>query len=133
MLWLRAGLDYRRWGEWMRAVIVLTALALFSCDKSPKPEDAVIADAKDGVRAALKDPGSAEFSELYRCGDSRVVTGEVNAKNSFGGYNGNTHFVYADGHVYMEGESDTESYVRANARCSEEIRNTPARIPQVDK
>lgn len=47
--------------------------------------------ARDLVAAQLKDPDSAEFGNL-RPGKGKVVCGEVNARNSFGGFAGMTPF-----------------------------------------
>jgi hypothetical protein len=53
-----------------------------------------VAAAQDRVRASLKDPDSAKFQDLrvvdYAGG--KVVCGEVNAKNSYGGYVGYKQF-----------------------------------------
>lgn len=50
---------------------------------------------KDGIKAKLKDPDSAEFRNVhyYSGSGGPVVCGEVNAKNSYGGYNGFEPFV----------------------------------------
>lgn len=58
--------------------------------------DAVaIEHAKRAVADSLKDPGSAQFKNvrLAPFGTGKVVCGEVNAKNSYGGYVGYTRFV----------------------------------------
>lgn len=114
----------------MRAIVLLAVVALWSCQKQPSPEELAFNEAQASVRSTLKDPGSAEFSDMYLCGNSKVVTGEVNAKNSFGGYNGKARFAYADGQAHLEGESGTDGYIRATARCTEEVRKAPAKIPQ---
>jgi uncharacterized protein YceK len=55
--------------------------------------------AKAAVRSSLKDPGSAEFYDLYGAKDPKDETikvsycGQVNAKNSYGGYVGRTPFI----------------------------------------
>ena len=49
-----------------------------------------------GVRVRLKDPDSARFSRIVagRMANGRVIAcGQVNAKNSFGGYTGMSPFV----------------------------------------
>lgn len=53
-------------------------------------EDQAIEKGKEGVVALLKDPDSAKFRNvaLKPFGDGKVVCGEVNAKNSYGGYVG---------------------------------------------
>jgi len=53
------------------------------------------------VRAALRDPDSAIFTDMFLVGDRKykksyplTVCGYVNAKNGFGGYAGKQNFVY---------------------------------------
>jgi len=57
-------------------------------------KEATIEAGKEAVRSLLKDPNSAEFSDMsiegFRTG--RLVCGVVNAKNSFGGYVGRKPF-----------------------------------------
>lgn len=50
---------------------------------------------KDTVRSKLKDPDSAEFRnvQFYSGGPSPTTCGEVNAKNSFGGFSGYERFI----------------------------------------
>ena len=50
---------------------------------------------QDGVKQHLKDPSSAEFrnSRFVDFEGVPIVCGEVNAKNSFGGYGGFQHFI----------------------------------------
>jgi hypothetical protein len=64
-------------------------------------DDPVIQAAKAAVAKNLKDPPSAVFSDLKRAMRPNVrgepmdtVCGLVNAKNSYGGYNGPRGFVY---------------------------------------
>lgn len=45
---------------------------------------------KDAVRKVLRDPSSAEFSDIV-CGDIQCM-GKVNSKNGFGGYSGKKTF-----------------------------------------
>ncbi len=61
-----------------------------------------------GVKNRLKDPDSAKFGnvivvETEKYG--RVVCGEVNAKNGFGGYTGSKGFVGKGGLVLLEGDA----------------------------
>ncbi len=64
---------------------------------------------KDALRATLKDGKSAEFKDIYISfiNDSPVTCGQVNAKNSFGGYNGFKRFISARhaGISVIEGEN----------------------------
>ena len=48
------------------------------------------------VLASLKDPGSAEFRNQYG------ICGEVNAKNSFGGYTGFKRFIASSEHLVIQ-------------------------------
>lgn len=54
-----------------------------------------IIKSKEGITAKLKDPDSADFRNVhFYSGSGRpIVCGEVNAKNSFGGYSGFEPFV----------------------------------------
>lgn len=51
--------------------------------------------AQQAVKSLLKDPRSAEFRDVSVNGD--FVCGSVNARNSFGGYAGDTRFI-SNGH-----------------------------------
>lgn len=84
-------------------------------DDTAEKEEAAIAN----VKALLKDPYSAQFSNVHRCGDSPIFTGNVNAKNSFGAFTGDKTF-YADASTAAVGFDD----IRINAfieRCSAAI------------
>jgi hypothetical protein len=68
--------------------------------KRPSDQEAIKA-AENAIRAKLKDPESARFSDMIRktTANARgeptdVVCGRVNAKNGFGGYTGFTPAVY---------------------------------------
>lgn len=61
-------------------------------------EFAWIERSKDAVRAKLKDPDSAQFRGVYfrqAAGAPPMACGEVNSKNSFGGYGGFQRFLSA--------------------------------------
>lgn len=70
--------------------IIFISLALVGC--TPAEHKA----AQNAVKLQLLDPGSAEFRavETKWVRQSRVVCGEVNAKNRLGGYVGFRAFVY---------------------------------------
>ena len=53
-----------------------------------------IRQAEDVVRQGLKDPESARFRDVRRNTATGAVCGYVNAKNSYGGYVGETPFIY---------------------------------------
>lgn len=58
-------------------------------------EAAAIENAKKAIADSLKDPSSAQFRNvrIVKYGDGSVVCGEVNGKNSYGGYVGFKTFV----------------------------------------
>lgn len=63
--------------------------------KSGKTKEEGLLAAQAQVASSLKDPGSAQFRnvEIKPYGYGKVVCGEVNAKNSYGGYVGFAKFV----------------------------------------
>ncbi|HEY8604728.1 hypothetical protein [Tsuneonella suprasediminis] len=71
----------------MRTILVL-CLALAGCSESFSAEMEIAA-------AELKDPSSAQFRHLTRVGN--LVCGEINGKNSYGGYVGFEPFYVRDG------------------------------------
>jgi hypothetical protein len=56
------------------------------------------------VALQLKDPESARFRDAFVNGSS--YCGQVNAKNSYGGYVGFKRFAAAGGYAYIESEGD---------------------------
>jgi hypothetical protein len=99
--------------------------------KAPKPKaaatagDAVTVRAKATVTAKLKDPTSAQFTDMKRAMRPSVkgnpldtICGLVNAKNSYGSYQGPVRFVYFvdDGEANIaSGSSDpTDAMIVAN-------------------
>lgn len=65
---------------------------------------------KDQIKLRLKDPASAEFRNVhfYSGGGVPVTCGEVNSKNSFGGYTGFERFIAAGSQLAVV-ESDMTS------------------------
>ncbi len=100
-------------------VISKAGAIIFSNAKS---EDEVFALAKHAVSYSLKDPESAQFRNLFIAGkdDTKAVCGEVNAKNSYGGYVGFKKFI-TSGAAEMTNieESDDESGMYIDMWCSE--------------
>lgn len=47
------------------------------------------------VLKSLKDPDSAKFGYSYQGKDRFTLCGTVNAKNGYGGYTGETRFIYS--------------------------------------
>jgi hypothetical protein len=73
--------------------------------------------AEEAVKRQLRDPGSAQFRDEMPCERPGVdgVRGEVNARNSRGGYAGFEAFIVINGEVAIlgglnEGASDIETY-----------------------
>ncbi|MGH8273631.1 MAG: hypothetical protein ACRES9_05155 [Gammaproteobacteria bacterium] len=66
--------------------------------------------AKKKLASDLKDPDSAKYKDVHAYQDDAggktaiVFCGEINAKNSFGGYNGYERFVAAPAIAVMESE-----------------------------
>jgi hypothetical protein len=80
-------------GKAMRKLVVTVAFAaLMACDTGM-----TVGEAEDQVRAILRDPTSAEFTNVIRHppmnGKGAVVCGYVNAKNGFGGMTGPVRFL----------------------------------------
>ncbi|WES69663.1 hypothetical protein [Superficieibacter sp. HKU1] len=66
--------------------------------------------AQSEVRNLMKDPDSTTFRNLRGIINSqgvKYVCGEVNAKNSYGGYVGYKPFAFKDGHVSIDGDYRT--------------------------
>lgn len=87
-------------------------------EKEPKKEQYVVGtgEGKEAVRAGLKDPDSAKFQNFftskYEYNGSRLTTcGEVNAKNSLGGYTGFKRYITFGNHVLMvENKENTDVF-----------------------
>lgn len=77
-------------------VIALLALFVFIYFASTSQESRAIDQVKASVLAQLRDPSSAEFSNVRVVGGS-TVCGEVNSKNAYGGYVGKQRFFGSPG------------------------------------
>lgn len=101
----------------------ITILAVFifllaACDGGDRPalsranREALYVDAmKDKIRAQLKDPTSSEFRGVFfsETGGAKVVCGEVNSKNAFGGYTGFQRFIAGGKLVFLEEDTGAET------------------------
>lgn len=84
----------------MKRILALSLLVACNAAFAEKPtaeQEAAIKTAVVTIKGELKDPDSARFRnfrvyKISELGTPRVC-GEVNAKNSYGGYNGFTPFV----------------------------------------
>ncbi|WP_323117311.1 hypothetical protein [Klebsiella variicola] len=54
-----------------------------------------ILNAREQIKSSLKDPSSAKFSGEF-IGKNGAICGYVNAKNSFGGYTGETRYIFSE-------------------------------------
>ncbi|MDD9321958.1 hypothetical protein M0O54_17895 [Acinetobacter lactucae] len=59
-------------------------------------------ESKEAILSTLKDPDSAQFQNI------KGYCGEVNSKNSYGGYVGFKRYVSIDGGVLMEDSEGVE-------------------------
>lgn len=104
----------------MRALFIgsLAAMSLSlytGCSNSgPSPYEAA-------VKSQLRDPGSAEFSEVVTNGP--VACGFVNSKNGFGGYAGKVPFVVVGDRATIIDSLDGNASHLVNARCGEPARS----------
>lgn len=93
-------------------------------------EQAFIEVAKEVVRGKLKDPRSAEFSQVSvaRYMGVPVVCGRVNARNGFGGYGGRMHFVSGGTQGTTFVDEEVEDFAKAwNTLCLGKKPQPPAR------
>ncbi|MBK3463049.1 hypothetical protein [Pseudomonas haemolytica] len=54
------------------------------------------------IRSALKDPASAQFKDVRIADVTGAVCGQVNAKNSYGGYSGFARFAVSNGQATID-------------------------------
>ncbi len=83
-------------------------------------DDGLKTQAMQRVSAVLKDPDSAKFQNLRVVTNSKgqqCVCGEVNARNSFGGYTGYKEFAFAGGVANILDGSSGELHQYALAGC----------------
>ncbi len=92
-------------GNDMRQFVLLGALLLSACGQSEEARRTErgadrIEAAKELVRAGLRDPASALFSDV-RLSQLSAVCGSVNSRNGFGGMTGPKRFIVIQS-VYLE-------------------------------
>lgn len=91
----------------MRAVLAaVVVMGLAGCGPAGPPSDAQLeVAAQDLVKSVLRDPDSAQFSDLRvsRLNADPVVCGTVNSRNGFGGMAGPERFI-AGGKVVLESQ-----------------------------
>jgi hypothetical protein len=85
----------------MNKFLIIAAILFAGCSNSEPTEETkafnYIGEHKMRIKAMLKDPGSAEFRKVFvsKSSGMPVVCGQVNAKNSFGGFSGYQRFISA--------------------------------------
>ncbi|WP_447754285.1 hypothetical protein [Sphingopyxis fribergensis] len=94
----------------MKGIAVSLAFALAGCSSS------VSVDYENAVKRELRDPESAQFSDVVVNVES--ACGFVNSKNGFGGYVGRQPFVVVGEEATLL-EPTAEASGLVNARCQE--------------
>lgn len=90
-----------------RACFVLIFCILSACSDG-------VSTVHDAVRSTLKDPESARFSDdpiQYQGERGTLTCGQVNAKNSFGGYVGDRWYIHYQDHVAISASEEQNSLV----------------------
>lgn len=95
----------------------LALASLVGCNASPSSSERdpaefkswLIQKTQDGVKARLRDPSSAEFTDVHTATyqGADVVCGYVNAKNGFGGKTGSQKFVGVGETIFLEEEGSS--------------------------
>ncbi len=88
-------------------------MAIFAQDADPHLSDKkFLLNAENVVRSTLKDPDSAKFDHtaVGKKDGFRYVCGNVNAKNSFGGYVGAAPFIATSKQVVVLVGEDSDPY-----------------------
>ncbi|MGY4398083.1 hypothetical protein ACVWZA_003285 [Sphingomonas sp. UYAg733] len=98
-------------GNHMRQLALLCACSLAACGDGDAARRSVDRDqkifaAQDRVKAELRDPASAEFSDVDVKG-VRTVCGRVNSRNGFGGMSGAQRFVVTRDKVFLEEQEES--------------------------
>ncbi|TWG93604.1 hypothetical protein L599_001200000640 [Luteimonas sp. J16] len=89
--------------RWTGVLLLGVCMAASAAD-----DEAAIAEAKSAVERQLRDPGSAQYRDVFvRPGKQGVIVcGEVNAKNAYGGYVGFKPFMVAGTSVMLASDTD---------------------------
>lgn len=97
----------------MHRWLLICCLALAGCGAGQSGE---LERAKEEVASRARDPSSVQFRNVRfeaQHDGSKVLCGEMNAKNGFGGYVGFRDFALKDGALIMD---DTADDIRAYTR-----------------
>lgn len=99
----------------MKSVILALGLLAYASQAPAATKAELIKASQEAVREQMKDPESARFRNMKVY--DITVCGEVNAKNSYGGYNGFKRFFVLGGAVArVEGGMDNDAFVISHAQ-----------------
>jgi hypothetical protein len=96
------------------AIAVAVSFSVSGCGKSKQAREAEAAKKKvDAMTASLqlrtaqqlKDPASAQFLKVHLNTEKTALCGQINAKNSYGGYVGFRDFITTEEGVFMKPET----------------------------
>jgi Pyridine nucleotide-disulphide oxidoreductase, dimerisation domain/Pyridine nucleotide-disulphide oxidoreductase len=108
---------------------VLKGIAL--ADETLTPEDSIfVQQAKTLITRDFKDPGSAQFRNLFISGKGihfKTLCGEINGKNSYGGYVGYRRFYSSPGAAASFTKIEDGGYSAYDIACGNDfkIRDVP--------
>lgn len=95
----------------------LLTLAMLLISVSASAQQGEIVAAREIVKAVLKDPYTAQFSNERKAEGG--VCGDLNAKNSYGAYTGNRRYVVRDGAATINDNANPHSTAFWQDRCGE--------------
>ncbi|WP_194726252.1 hypothetical protein [Noviherbaspirillum malthae] len=101
------------------AALFSIGVCSFAQTEAPKLRKALVKRGQEAVLEQLKDPDSAKFRNLFSGKYDSFLCGEVNAKNSMGGYIGFKRFFAAESagnYVRFEGDSSFDDGWSNNCR-----------------
>lgn len=96
---------------------ILAMVGLSACSKpDPTPDEQLVAQVESQIRASMKDPDSAQFRPGFADAKKQIVCGEVNAKNSYGGYTGFEKYSYYKDRFHLQSD-DLKTYLLGSGYC----------------
>lgn len=99
----------------MKSVILALGILTYASQVPAATKAELIKASQEAVREQMKDPESARFRNIKVY--DITVCGEVNAKNSYGGYNGFKRFFVLGGTVArVEDGMDNDAFVMSHAQ-----------------
>lgn len=134
----------------MRALVIVALAVLFLIwlvGSHPSPPDdpqlaamvGTVPEQSDGVRIGnaeyaisqqMRDPESAQFRDVSVhavAGGEKVVCGEVNSKNGYGGYAGFQRFVATGRSSFLESQMESKSFALVwKSLCADSVTWRPA-------